>query len=149
VLHLLIVKAAIVLTKQADVPRSIRHWASRLSSFPGNTRGSTASSWGLLNRQVAVSPLSLREKRIGNWLYRLTRVPFAVRRAVVIGIRRQETSPTWGNGRIEQCCKRTTWNHGQYVASHSWYNRLPSGSAERQVLPGNSVAGNRREQSPI
>jgi hypothetical protein len=59
------------------------------------------------------------------------------------------TSPTWGNGQIEQCCKRTTWNRGQYVASHSWCNRLPSDSVERRVRPSNSVAVNRREQSPI
>lgn len=56
-------KYHLALTKQAEVPRSMRHWASRLSNLPGSTRGRTASSWGLLNRQVAVSPLQWN-----NWL---------------------------------------------------------------------------------
>lgn len=39
------------------MPRSLRHWASNVSSFPGSTRGSDSSSWGELYKQVAVSPL--------------------------------------------------------------------------------------------
>lgn len=43
--------------KHALVPRSFRHCASNVSNFPGRTRGKLSSSWGALNRQVAVSPL--------------------------------------------------------------------------------------------
>ena len=45
--------------KQALVPRSLRHCASRERSLPGRTRGSDDSSWGLLYMQVAVSPLQI------------------------------------------------------------------------------------------
>lgn len=50
------------LTKHALVPRSFRHCASRVNSFPGNILGKDSSSCGELNRQVAVSPLH-REKQ--------------------------------------------------------------------------------------
>lgn len=50
------------LTKHALVPRSFLHWASRVSSFPGNILGKDSSSWGELNRHVAVSPLRKMRK---------------------------------------------------------------------------------------
>ena len=43
--------------KQADVPRSFRHWASKVKSFPGSTLARDSVSWGLLYMHVAVSPL--------------------------------------------------------------------------------------------
>jgi hypothetical protein len=53
------------LTKQAVVPLSFLHWASRVSNFPGRTRGRDSSSWGELYRQLAVSPLKRDKQRVG------------------------------------------------------------------------------------
>ena len=56
------------LTKQALVPLSFLHWASRLSNLPGRTRGRDSSSCGELYRHVAVSPL-----KNGKWYTQITK----------------------------------------------------------------------------
>lgn len=128
------------LTKQALVPRSFLHWASRVNSLPGSILGRDSSSCGELNRHVAVSPLrKTREKN--------TRVSVNGIGSQGVGVEEVFILTLRNDGRMTRCTA-TIEILFRCAADRSWCTRLPSDTSPRPVRPSKSVAVNRRERRP-